>query len=101
MESIESLREYFVKGKKCCRIIAFEEICSKLKVVFVVKDVKIVDDLLITHLMPAEGHCLVKKCEGIAHSTVCFLCNDMKSIVPYGYLLLLSDILEIAYYIVH
>ena len=57
-----------------------QDLFSDPEVVFIIQDIQVLDYGLIGEFIACKAYQLIKNREGIAHSTICFLCNDVQGV---------------------
>ncbi len=81
MQGVEALGENLVESLEAERIVPSEEMVHKGEAVLVVEHIEVTDYIRIFHVSAAEGHRLVENGEGVPHSAVRLVGDDVERLV--------------------
>ena len=70
----------FVEEQQSRSDVSRKDAISQTEIIIVVEDVKIIDDCLIRDVSVRKASCLVEYREGVAHTAIGFLGNDVQSL---------------------
>ena len=99
MQRVEALREDLVEEQQAGGIVSGKEVVRQPEIVFIIKNVQVLDHHIVGNVVAAEGYCLVEQGQSVAHRSVGFLGYDVQSVVADGDLLRSRYILHIAHHI--
>ena len=84
MRSIETMGEDVVEKQQRSRDVMAERCVHELEIVVRIEDIEHRDSLLVRDGCTAEGDELVEDREGVTHTAVCLLRNDVEGILGDG-----------------
>ena len=80
-----------VQDEQDVTCVAMQDMVDNLEIIVVIKNIQVVDDILVSDVLSAEAHHLVENGEGVAEGTVGFLGDDVQSFGFGGHALVLGD----------
>ena len=90
MQGVEAFGQDLIKLQESRGVVPGKEVVDKTETMFIVKDIQIGKDILISDFRTAEGHRLVKYREGIPHRPVSLRRYHMQGLVIDADMLILS-----------
>ena len=99
--AFESLAEDFIESEHDVGDFAAEEVIDQLEVVVVVEHVEVGNGLLVGNVALAERGHLVEDAEGVAHTSVGFLGDDVEGGWLVGNAFLLGHVFEVSDDVLH
>ena len=100
MQGIEAFSQHFVEYQHGFGIISLKEGIHKREAVFIIQNIEVAENIMISDIYPAECNCLVEDRKSITHRTVRLMGYHMKRFVINAHSLARSHHPEILHDIV-
>ena len=95
MTSVEAFLKDTIKEQHLLCNLAFKSQVNSIEVVLFIKHIEVFEHLFIGDVSLTETCCLVEDREGIAHTAISFLRNEVQGLFLVCYSLIISHMLEV------